>query len=322
MLDKKKKTISIVIPIYNEEECLDQLFRELIEFIDKEEKYIYEVILVNNGSSDKSTEKIFNIQKKDNRFKVIQLIRNFQVEGGLLSALSLIKSDAVVLTYADLQEPLYLINEFIKKWEEGYKNVYGVVQERKGVRFIRKINSQIFYFIMNKLTKGMFLKNVSDYRLVDKSLYEVINNMPENNKVLRGLFAWIGGKSIGIEYKRNKRYAGRPKSFTRDVFRLAINSVFSFFEVPAVIIISMGLFLSIISFCVLIILSIKFILFGVPFDGFGSIMGINLLMFGFLFFILGVLMKYILMISDDIKRRPSFIIGEIRGFDEKNCGRQ
>jgi len=310
----EKKLITIVSPAFNEEGCVEELAKQIkAVFAVESAKYDFESIIVDNGSTDATYEKLCKIREADSRFKIIRLSRNFRCDAAIAIGLQYAKGDAAVILYSDLEDPVELIHKFLRKWEEGFQNVYGVVQKRQG-SFIRKINSRIFYWLMGKMTNNFIPKNSSDYRLIDKKLYEAVNKMPERNRFIRGLFAWSGFKSTGIPFNRTKRFAGESKAYSLQVIRLAINSIMAFSYVPLRMITMIGVLLSAISFVVILVLIYKFIFYGVPFPGFGTIVCLMLLLFGFLFIILGVIGEYIAMIFEEVKGRPIAVIEEEVGF--------
>ena len=304
----KKKTISIVIPAYNERDNVDELAARLQKVCSKNPNYDFEVIIVENGSEDDSFEKLKVIHERDKRFKILQLARNFRMDGGLTAGMQYAKGDALVIMTADLQDPPELISEFILKWEEGYENVYGIVTKRIGTNWIRRLNSHLFYSIANTITGGMIPKNVSDFRLVDRKVYETLNTMQERNRFVRGLFAWVGYKSIGIHHERAPRVAGVSGAHTFKVISLALKGIFAHTYVPLKLILVMGLTMSALSFTSLIALVIRSIIYGTPFPGFGTIVAVLLLMFGVLFTVLGVIAEYIGLIYEEVKQRPNFIV--------------
>ena len=161
------KSVSIVVPAYNEEDCVDELVSRLKKVFELEKDYSWKVIIVENGSKDSTWIKLLKISDVDPRFKVVRLSRNFRMDGGLTAGLDYVDSDACILMTADLQDPPELIPDFLRKWEEGYENIYGVVSERQGTNLIRRFNSQLFYIIASKLSDGSIPKNASDFRLVD-----------------------------------------------------------------------------------------------------------------------------------------------------------
>ena len=152
------KTISLVIPAYNEESCVDELASRLKAVFDSEMNYSWQAVIVENGSIDSTWIKLSKIAEDDPRFKIIRLSRNFKMDGGLTAGLDYISSDACILMSADLQDPPELIPTFLRKWEEGYENIYGIVSERQGTNLIRRFNSQLFYKIASKLSDGSIPK--------------------------------------------------------------------------------------------------------------------------------------------------------------------
>ena len=310
VVNPSRKLVSVVIPAYNEEACVDELARRLQAVFAANPKYDFEVIIVENGSIDSTWEKLLAIHERDPRFKVLRLSRNFRMDGGLTAGLAQAKGDAAVLMTADLQDPPELITEFIAKWEEGYENVYMVVTKRTGTGPLRRFNSQMFYWLAGKLTDDLIPRNASDFRLVDRKVYETINTMEERNRFVRGLFAWVGFKSIGIEHERAERFGGVSNAHSLKVINLAFKGIFAHSYVPLTLITLSGITLSVLSIITIIALAIKFVLFGVPFPGFGSIVALMLLLFGFLFSMLGVVAQYIGLIYEEVKQRPNFVVQE------------
>ena len=209
-----KKKIALIIPAYNESECVDELAKRLAVVFDAELAYDFEALIVENGSTDDTMEKLLAIHAADPRFKILQLARNFWVDGGLTAGLDVVDADAVVLMTADLQDPPEFIPELIRKWEEGYENIYRVVTERSDTGPIRTMNSRLFYWLADKLTDDRITKNVSDFRLVDRKVYEAVRSMDERNRFVRGLFSWVGFKSIGLPMVRAPRFAGESKAYS------------------------------------------------------------------------------------------------------------
>jgi glycosyltransferase involved in cell wall biosynthesis len=314
-----KKLISVVIPAYNEEECVDKLYAALVAVIDPITKYDFEVIITENGSYDDTFAKLLKINQKDPRFKIVKLTRNCGGDGGISAGLRFAKGDAAIITYADLEDPPYLFTQFLQKWEEGYKHVYGVTRARQG-SFIRRMNSKLFYLLINKLTNNVVPKNVADFRLVDKRVYREINNITEQNKFLRGLFAWLNHKSIGIEYDRNlKRAGGSSKAHTFATIALALRGIFSYSNFPLRISSFLGLVTSSISFLGIIYFVVQYAVFhnNPPFNGFGTIICLILLLFGVMFLLIGLLGEYVGLIYSEVKGRPLFIVDQLVGIEER-----
>jgi polyisoprenyl-phosphate glycosyltransferase len=305
---ERRKLISVVIPAYNESECVDELARRLQGVMAAEPGYDFEVIVVENGSVDDTWQKLTAIHDADPRFKILQLARNFRMDGGLTAGLSFATGDAAVLMTADLQDPPEMISEFLRRWEEGYENIYMVVSERRGTGPIRTFNSKAFYWLAAKLTDGAIPRNASDFRLVDRGVYETINQMQERNRFVRGLFAWAGYRSLGIPAERPPRFGGSSKAYSLKVLDLAFKGIFAHSYVPLRLITVTGLAVSALSVLLLVVYSIRFLTQGVPFDGFGTLIGFMLLLFGILFMMIGVLSEYVGLIYEEVKQRPNFIV--------------
>jgi len=305
-----KKLISIVIPAYNEEACVDELASRLKTLFVTESQYDFEAIIVENGSIDSTWEKLQKIAAADPRFKILKLSRNFRMDGGLTAGLDYIKGDACVLMTADLQDPPELISEFLRKWESGWENIYGVVTKRGGTGPIRTFNSKMFYFVADKLTDGRIPKNASDFRLVDKKVYLAIKSMAERNRFVRGLFAWAGFKSVGIPMERPPRFGGVSNAHSLKVIDLAFKGIFAHSYKPLRLITVFGIVLSAISFLTIIPLAIIWITSGVPFAGFGTIVSLFLFVLGILSLMIGILSEYIGLIYEEVKARPNYVVSE------------
>lgn len=303
-----KKLISFVIPSYNEAENIPELVKQLARLIDQSKQYLFEIILVEHGSTDNSFELMKKFSRKDKRFKILQLSKNFgYCDPAITAGLKYVKGDAAVIMMADLEEPLETVVEFLKKWEKGYEIVYGVVKKRTASR-LRNLLSSIFYRLINSLTNNMFPPNASDFRLIDKKVYETINRMGEQGKYLRGLIMWTGFKSIGVPFNRRKRFAGVPKSDLKTVFKVAANGIFSFSYVPLRVISVLGFIIMIASFLMALIYLYLYFLWGRVTPGAATIIIIVLFLFGTLFFVLGIISEYLARIYEEVKGRPTYIV--------------
>ena len=308
------KSVCLVIPAYNEEDCVDELASRLKAVFDSEMNYSWQAVIVENGSIDSTWMKLSKIAEDDPRFKIIRLSRNFKMDGGLTAGLDYLSSDACILMSADLQDPPELIPTFLRKWEEGYENVYGIVSERQGTNLIRRFNSQLFYKIASKLSDGSIPKNASDFRLVDKKVYETVRRMTERNRFVRGLFAWVGFKSIGVPMIRPPRFAGASNAHTFVVLELALKGIMANSYKPLRFISLFGLCLSLFSFLVLFPMIIAWLFVGVPFAGFGTIVTLILFGIGIQSLMLGVVSEYIGLVYEEAKSRPNYVVSETKGF--------
>jgi dolichol-phosphate mannosyltransferase len=305
-----KKLISLIVPAYNEEDCVDELFSRLDAVFATEPQYDFEVVIVENGSIDSTWVKLQAIAEKDSRFKILKLSRNFRMDGGLTAGLDFIKGDACVLMTADLQDPPELIPQFLRYWEQGYENIFGVITKREGTGPIRTMNSKLFYWLAGKLTDGRIPRNASDFRLVDRKVYEAVKSMTERNRFVRGLFAWAGFNSIGVPMERPPRFGGVSNAHTLKVLDLAFKGIFAHSYKPLRLITVFGFVLSGLSFISIVPLFFLWLFVGVPFAGFGTLVGLFLLVFGIVSLMLGILSEYVGLIYEEVKARPNYVVSE------------
>jgi len=312
--DGMKKMISIVIPAYNEEDVLEELYKRLKNIMDSNTDYEFEVIIVENGSWDSTFDKLVQINKEDPRFKIVKLSKNFRCDGGITAGLKYARGDAAVIMNADLQDPPEMIAQFLKKWEEGYEIIYGIIEKREGVSFARKILSKLAYEIIYHLTHEAIPKNASDFRLIDKKVYLIVNSMEEKNRFLRGIIAWTGFKQTGIPYERPARYAGETKAGFCAAFDVAMNGIFSFSYFPLHIATILGFVISAVSFGLIFLELALYFIYGQVVPGFTTTIILVLFLFGMLFFLIGIVGMYIARIYDEVKQRPNFIVTDKIGF--------
>jgi dolichol-phosphate mannosyltransferase len=274
------------------------------------------VIAVENGSADDTAEKLDAIRKRDPRWKILQLSRNWTMEGGMSAGLAHAKGDAAVIMASDLQDPPEIIPTFVAKWEEGYENVYGVITRRPDESLFRRTAANGFYRIINKLSETPVPRNASDFRIVDRKAYEAFNALGERNRMVRAMWGFIGFRSCGIEFERAPRYAGTSKYRVLPIFDFAFRAILSYSYMPLKVIPFIGIASAGLSFLMLIGFVIRAFVWGVPFDGFGTITSLVLMLFGLLFLFLGIVSEYIGMIYTETRHRPSFIVRSSSGFGE------
>jgi glycosyltransferase involved in cell wall biosynthesis len=305
-----KKLISVIIPAYNEEDCVNELALRLKQLFDVESNYNFEVVIVENGSLDSTWELLRDIATNDNRFKVVKLSRNFRMDGGLTAGLEFISGDACVLMTADLQDPPELISDFLRHWELGWENIYGIVTKRTGTSLVRRFNSRAFYWLAGRLTDGRIPQNASDFRLVDKKVYLVVRGMQERNRFVRGLFAWSGFRSIGIPMIRPERFGGVSNAPTLKVLDLAFKGIFAHSYKPLRLITILGGVIFMGTALSFILLVYKWITEGVPFPGYGLAVSISLLALGLFGLMLGIMSEYLGLVYEEVKSRPNYLVSE------------
>jgi dolichol-phosphate mannosyltransferase len=294
-----KKLLSIVIPAFNEEPMIRPLTHRLTSFMNSYKEFDFEVIFVDDGSRDNTARELIKARTKDKRFKIVEMSKNNGCDESIFTGLSFAKGEAVIVMMADLQEPPELIPRFVKEWQNGYDIVYGVVKKRVNHPFHRRIGTFIFYKIIAYLTDNIVPQNVSDFRLLDKTVYKTLASFPEHNKFFRGLAMWPGFKKIGIPFDRPDRIAGKSKANIKLTFRVAINGILGFSSLPLrlswiVFLLSVGI--TLLSF---FLVSLEQTLFS--------------LLFTLLFFVAAMQSEYILRIFTESRNRPNHIVKKLYG---------
>ena len=301
--------ISVAIPAYNEASNLDELFERLrAVFQTNSDKFDFEIVVCENGSKDDSYAKLNAWREIDSRIRVIRLSRNFHMEGGMMAALSEVNGDACVIMSADLQDPPEMISEMIKLWATGIDHVYTIISFRHGESRFRRIAAEIFYWMIDKVSDTPVPRNSSDFRLVDKQMYEAFNALPEKYRMVRAVWGWIGFNSASLTYERQPRVGGTSSFNPFVTAGFAIRGVLASSLKPLKIIPVIGIVLSVLSFISIGLGALQAVFRGVPFPGFGTITSLILLMFGLLFLMLSVIAEYVGMIYTETRSRPPFII--------------
>ena len=245
----KKNLLSILTPMYNEEQALPAFFREVISIMEGIEGYDFEIICVNDGSRDNTLEILLEHAKHDKRIKVIDLSRNFGKEVALTAALDYSSGDAVVPLDVDLQDPPSLIPEMVRKWREGYEVVLAKRSDRSSDSYFKRTTAALFYRFHNKISKTAIPENVGDFRLMDRKVVNAVCAIREKQRFMRGIFAWVGFKTCTIEFVRPARYAGNSKFNLSNLWKYAMEGITSFSTLPLTIWLYLGAVLSLASFC-------------------------------------------------------------------------
>ena len=303
----KKKLISILIPFFNEEGALKPLVNELKE-IEKliSSKYDFEIILLDNHSSDKSQQESQDISTKYKNIKLIRHSRNFGYQANIFSGYNLCKGDAAIQLDADGEDDPKMILKFIEKWEQGYEVVYGIRKSRKE-NLITKLFRNIFYRVLYHISEINIPVDAGDFRLIDKKIIQILNKFEEKNIYLRGLISYIGFNQIGIDYNRRKRKIGKSKFSLISYFKLASIGIISFSKKPLIIIFFTGIFIFSFSFLLLLYYLFQYFIGNILVQGFVTLIIFLLLFFGTTFLFMGILALYIGQIHDEVKKRPIYI---------------
>lgn len=312
-----KKKISVIIPVYYEEEVIEECYNRLTKVLKKLTKYNYELFFVNDGSRDKTLDILETIAEKDKKVKIISFLRNFGHQCAVTAGLKYVTGDFICIIDADLQDPPELIKDMVEKCEEGYDIVYGKRKSRKGETIFKLKTASLFYKLLNFLSDVYIPENTGDFRVVTRNVVDTINELPEHNKFLRGLFSWTGYKQYAYEYERQERFAGKTKYSLKKMLKLAIDGIISFSTKPLKIIGMLGLISIFISLCILIYTLIAYI-FKFPglTAGWTSIMVTLTFFSGIQLTSLWIISEYIGRIYDESKNRPQYIIGKKINIEE------
>jgi glycosyltransferase involved in cell wall biosynthesis len=310
-----KPVFTIIAPIFNEIACLDELHHRVTDVMDSTGE-IWELVLVDDGSTDGSTDVIRDLGKKDHRVRPVIFARNFGHQIAVTAGLDYSRGDAVIIIDADLQDPPEVILDLIQKWREGYEVVYAQRSEREGETWFKLVTASLFYKIIYRITDVKIPLNTGDFRLLDRKVVDVMNSMRERHRFLRGMSAWVGFKSVGVSYKRASRFAGKTKYPFKKMLKLALTAVTSFSYMPLQLAMWIGFIsagLSILAIPVVIIMR----LIGSQFF-FGQATTLLAVLFlgGVQLICIGIVGEYIGRIYDEVKGRPLYITSEAPSSDK------
>lgn len=312
------KKLSVVVPMYYEEEVAKECYNRLKGIVEKIDNYEYEIIFINDGSKDKTLPILMEIAEKDKNVKVLSFSRNFGHQCAVTAGLQYVTGDAIVIIDADLQDPPELIPEMLKLWEDGNEVIYGKRKSREGESKFKLLTASMFYKTLNALSDVEIPKDTGDFRLVDRKVVDVINSLPEHNKFLRGLFSWVGYKQTPFEYERKERFAGKTKYPLKKMLKLAQDGIFSFSTKPLKIVGTMGIISIAISIIILIYAILSYIFNWNNLTAeWTSLMVTMTFLSGMILISLWMIGEYIGRIYDETKRRPQYIIDKTFNIDEK-----
>ena len=302
--------ISLVVPVYNESGVI-QLFIDQVDLILKKIDYKYEIIFIDDGSTDNTSLELENIYKSYENIRVIKFSRNFGKEAAISAGIDYSNGDALIPIDVDMQDPPELIVDFIHQWQAGYDVVYGIREDRALDNIGKRITSRFFYSIFNKISKTKIPYNVGDYRLIDRKVINVIKMLPERNRFMKGLFSWVGFKSIGIPYKRPERSSGKTKWNYWKLWNFSIDGITGFSTAPLKIWTYIGGVISIISFFYALLLIIKVTISGIEVPGYTSTLVAILFLGGLQLLVLGIYGEYLGRIYEESKSRPIYVLDSI-----------
>lgn len=310
----REPTLSIVVPMYNEEDVLEFLFERLISELELIGES-YEIICVNDGSSDSTLELLIAASNANPRIKIISFSRNFGKEVALTAGLDHASGRAVVPIDADLQDPPELINSFLEYWHAGYDVVYGVRRKRENDTWVKRTSAALFYRIINFLAGVHIPKNAGDFRLMDRRVVDAMRELRERNRFMKGLFAWVGFRHIGVSYSRPDRAAGKTKFSYWKLWNFAIDGITGYSTLPLRFAGYLGLATALLSVLYGVLLVVRTLFWGVDVAGYASVMVAVLLLGGIQLMMLGIIGEYIGRVYQESKNRPLYVIESKIGFE-------
>jgi glycosyltransferase involved in cell wall biosynthesis len=303
--------ISLVIPFHNEEDVVDQLFCRVIPVLSDIPHSDYEVVCVNDGSSDLTLDRLLAYSKSNRRIKVVDLSRNFGKEAAITAGIDRARGDAVIPFDADLQDPPEAIRRLVDKWREGFDVVIAQRCGRATDTYAKRSTASIFYRVHNAISEIKIPENAGDFRLLSRSAVEALRQLPENRRFMKGLFAWIGFKTAQIEYLREPRLVGKTKFSGWRLWNLALEGITSFSTLPLRVWTYVGGVTSLCAFGYAVYLILRTQLRGVDVPGYASIITAILFLGGVQLIGIGVIGEYVGRIYIESKRRPIYIVRKV-----------
>ncbi len=301
--------ISLVIPVYNEEKNIQPFYQELFLVISKLSNYDFEIIFVNDGSTDQSLDEMRKIEILDQKVKVIDFSRNFGKEMATTAGINYCQGDACLMLDADLQHPPEKISDFLKKWEAGGEVIIGIRTSNQGEGLIKKVGSYFFYKLINRISEVKIIPNATDFRLLDRIVIDEFNKMTERNRMTRGLIDWLGFKREFVEFNANPRVNGRASYSTWKLFRLAFNSIVSLSFFPLKLAGYLGVIITLFSGILGIFIFVTRYVYGINFfSGPATLAIANLFLIGIVLMCLGFIALYIANIHAEVSNRPIYIV--------------
>ncbi len=308
---------TLIVPIYNEEETIPEMYRRLNSLMDRLDGSC-ELILINDGSKDKSIFLLRDLHHKDPRVCYLSLARNFGHQVAVTAGLNFARGKAVIILDADLQDPPELIPEMIEKWQQGYQVVYAQRTKRHKESWFKRFTAYGFYRLLKGLADVDIPTDTGDFCLMDRCVVDILNAMPERNRYIRGLRSWVGFQQTSVKFERSPRYAGEVKYTFRKSFSLAINSLISFSKVPLRLSTYLGLFSAVFAlFMAILVLYWRVHETKSPLTGFATIMIAVFFLGSVQLISIGILGEYIGRIYEEIKGRPMYTLSEIMGFEQE-----
>jgi len=313
--EQKRPAISVVIPIWNEEAVIPELYRRVVQVMEQANEP-WELICVNDGSTDRSLALLVAISEKDTRVKVIDFSRNFGHQIAITAGADFAEGDAMIVMDADLQDPPEVILRMIEKWRAGYEVVYATRAKREGETWFKLLTASVFYRLLQSITDVEIPLDTGDFRLMDRRVVLAMRQLREKHRFMRGLSSWVGFKQIGVEYERAERYAGETHYPLQKMVRLALTAITGFSYLPLQLATYLGFGLAGISLLGIILTVILRLSGSEFFLGQATTLVSVLFLGGIQLIVLGIIGEYLGRIYDEVKGRPLYIVSRAYGFIE------
>jgi polyisoprenyl-phosphate glycosyltransferase len=299
--------LSLVVPVFNEEDAVDLFIDTVVPLLERQELR-FELVFVNDGSRDDTFGRLFGRGMRDRRIRIVNLSRNFGKEAALTAGIDHARGDILIPMDIDLQDPPDLIAPFIARWREGYDIVYGVRTARMTDTRVKRVSAGWFYRVFNSMSPVRIPPNVGDFRLVDRRAVEVLRQLPERNRFMKGLFAWVGFNSIGVPYERPQRAAGTTKFNFWRLWNFALDGVVSFSTAPLRAWFYVGVLIATIAVLYAIFIVTRVLILGIDTPGYASLLIAVLLMGAIQLLSLGIIGEYLGRLFLEVKARPIYIV--------------
>ena len=301
------KELSIICPTYNEEKTIIPFLTTIIPILDEIGKS-YEILFINDGSKDKTLDTLLDARKENTNIRILNFSRNFGKEAALTAGLDYAEGSAVIPIDVDLQHPPHVIKEFVDKWEEGYDVVVGKRMSRTGEHPLKKWSAKFFYQLNNKISHINIPEDIGDFRLMSRKVIDALKLLPENQRFMKGIFAWVGFRTATVEYYQEERIAGESSFGAWKLWNFALDGITSFSTVPLRVWFYIGLSISSIAFLLGVWIVGKTLILGVDTPGYASMMTMILFLGGIQLMGIGILGEYIGRIYMETKHRPVYIV--------------
>jgi dolichol-phosphate mannosyltransferase len=306
---------SIVAPCWNEEGNLPELYRRIKEVMEQTGE-TWELVLINDGSSDGTAEIMRQLNAQDSRVHFIDFARNFGHQLAVTAGMDYAQGDAVVLIDSDLQDPPELILDMIQQWKDGHKVVFAIREDRKGETWFKLFTAKLFYRLIYRITDVDIPLDTGDFRLMDRQVVQQMKRMKEHHRFIRGMTSWVGFKQTGVYYVREERFAGETKYPLRKMVRFAITAITGFSIFPLQMATFMGFFFALISFLFIIFVMVARLSGSQEFAGQATTLVMVLFLGSIQLISLGIIGEYLGRIYDEVRGRPLYVVNEAVGFDD------